>query len=39
MQHYTNEQKLKAVELYIQYEYSPTAVFYELGHSTSVYFE
>lgn len=32
MQHYTTEQKLKAVELYIQYNHSPMAVFYELGY-------
>jgi len=32
MHHYTREEKLKAVQLYIQYGKSPTAVIYELGY-------
>lgn len=34
MYHYTNEEKLKTVQLYIKYDKSPAAVRYELGYPT-----
>ena len=30
--HYTSEEKLAAVKLYIQYDFSPSAVIYQLGY-------
>lgn len=32
MRSFTNEEKLKAIELYIKYDFSPGAVIYELGY-------
>ena len=32
MKHYTPEEKMAAVKLYIQYDYSPSAVIYQLGY-------
>lgn len=34
MRHYTRDEKLKAVQLYIKYDKSPAAVRYELGYPT-----
>ena len=30
--YYTSEEKLAAVKLYIKYDFSPSAVIYELGY-------
>lgn len=35
MRIFTNEEKLKAIELYIKYDFSPGAVMYELGYPTA----
>ena len=30
--HYTPKEKMEAIKLYIQYDFSPSAVIYELGY-------